>query len=188
MCCRPRMEAFDTARNENIWRFLLSTPTTTATHPAHTFFNDGLEYDQNAIYQLPTLHRKCFPSFPTEYTNHALACQPTALRERLSECENIFISYSLFLSISPLNPPDVAEDSRAGSTDDSPGGATPTVLSPPPMMLSTSPMELPPPVGICSLHRLSFPKERFPPPAQLTIWSVCFPQVTTKIIPFSPVQ
>ena len=180
------MEAFDTARNENIWRFLLSTPTTTATHPAHTFFNDGLEYDQNAIYQLPTLHRKCFPSFPTEYTNHALACQPTALRERLSECENIFISYSLFLSISPLNPPDVAEDSRAGSTDDSPGGATPTVLSPPPMMLSTSPMELPPPVGICSRHRLIFPKERFPPPAQLTICSACFPQVATTIIPFFP--
>ena len=66
-----------------------------------TFFTDGLEYDADAIYQLPTLHRKRSPSLPTEYINCALVCQPCVPRERISECENIFAprSLSVFLSL-----------------------------------------------------------------------------------------
>ena len=67
-----------------------------------TFFNEGLEYDTNAIYQLPTLRQKCFPSFPTGYINYALARQPMELHERLYECETI--CFSFFSSLSFASP------------------------------------------------------------------------------------
>ena len=57
--------------------------------PPNTFFEEGLEYDTHAIYQLPTLRQKCFPAYPTDYINYTLLCQPTVLRERLFDCETI---------------------------------------------------------------------------------------------------
>ena len=94
---RPRMEASRAAFYGGVLDiFTLETPP-----QLPTFFTDGLEYDADAIYQLPTLHRKRSPSLPTEYINCALVCQPCVPRERISECENIFAprSLSVFLSL-----------------------------------------------------------------------------------------
>ena len=65
-----------------------------------TFFNEGLCYDTHALYQLPTLHQKCFPAYPTEYINHTLICQPDMHRERL-DCEGSIFYLVSFPSPSP---------------------------------------------------------------------------------------
>ena len=54
----------------NEWKLLSPT----------TFFEEGLELDTNAIYQLPVLHNRCFPSDPDYYIDYCMLFQPDKLQ------------------------------------------------------------------------------------------------------------